>query len=119
MKVSNLWLLISPNIQNKNTSVCYIVMSRLLIYYIYIMYFCMFMLVNLKITCVSFCISLNMYTYHMVHLAHHLELKQSEKIYVLGSLWSNGKRKGLGRHHISGSIHMSCETKSYFSGYSI
>ncbi|RID60228.1 hypothetical protein BRARA_F03399 [Brassica rapa] len=51
MKVSNLWLLISPNIQNKNTSVCYIVMSR--------------------ICC------------DMVHLAHHPELKQYEKIYVL------------------------------------
>ena len=34
-----------------------------------------------------------------------------------GSLWSSDKGKGLGCHHISSSIHLPCETKSYFPGH--
>ena len=38
---------------------------------------------------------------------------------LVESLWSSGKEKDLEYHHISGSIHMSCKTKSHFSGHLI
>lgn len=34
-----------------------------------------------------------------------------------GNLWPSGKGKGLGCHYISGSIQLSCETKSYFPSH--
>ncbi|WZZ58042.1 hypothetical protein YC2023_058149 [Brassica napus] len=37
--------------------------------------------------------------------------------YKTGSLRSTGKGKGLGCHRISSSIHLPCETKSYFPGH--
>ena len=36
---------------------------------------------------------------------------------LTGSLWSSGKGKSLGCHHISSSIHLLCETKSHFPGH--
>ena len=37
--------------------------------------------------------------------------------FIYRKLWSSGKGKGLGCHHISGSIHLLCETESHFPNH--
>ena len=38
---------------------------------------------------------------------------------MTGRLWLSGKANELGCYHISGSIHLSCKTKSHFPGHTL